>query len=87
MAFLGLDPRFVSLRLCLLRLCPPELSVVLQAKWRSAQARAKNLLAVLAPQWPPKQPRAWVQANARWAQTPAVLASDYVYVPQSVRCL
>ena len=35
-AFRGLDPRFASLRLCLLRLCPPELSVILQAKWRRA---------------------------------------------------
>ena len=35
----------------------------------------------------PKQPTAWVQANARQAQTPAVLASDYVCVPQSVRSL
>ena len=36
-AFWGLDPRFVSLRLCLLRVCPPELSVILQAKWRRAR--------------------------------------------------
>ena len=35
----------------------------------------------------PEQPRAWVQANARRAQTPAVLALDYVCVPQAVRSL
>ena len=51
------------------------------------QAQAKNLLAGLAPRWPPcsEQPRAWVQANARRTQTLAVLASDYVCVPQAVR--
>ena len=52
-----------------------------------AQAQAKNLLAGLAPRWPPEQPIAWVQANARRAQPPAVLASDYVCVPQSVQSL
>ena len=51
------------------------------------QAWAKNLLAGLAPRWPPDQPRAWVQANACRAQTTVVLASDYVCVPQSVRSL
>ena len=69
-------------------LCLLEFSGVLYAKcWSTQWAWAKNLLAGLAPRWPPKQPSAWVQANARRAQTPAVLASDYVYVPQSVRCL
>ena len=51
-----------------------------------AQARAKNLLAGLAHRWPPEQPRAWVWANTRQAQTHAVLASDYVCVPQTVLC-
>ena len=56
-------------------------------KMARTQAWAKNLLAGLAPRWPPDQPRAWVQANARRAQTTAMLASDYVCVPQSVRSL
>ena len=51
------------------------------------QAWAKILLAGLAPRWPPDQPSAWVQANARQAQTTVVLASDYVCVPQSDRSL
>ena len=80
-AFWGLDPCFVSLRLCLLGLCPPEFSVVGKMAARP-KARAKNLLAGLAPRWPLEQPRAWVQANARQAQTPAG-----VCVPQSVRSL
>ena len=51
------------------------------------QAWAKNLLAGLAPRWPPDQPRAWVQANACRAQTTGALASEYVCVPQSVLSL
>ena len=35
----------------------------------------------------PHQPRAWMQANAHRAQTTAVLALDYVCIPQSVRSL
>ena len=53
------------------------------------QARAKKPPGWVGTPMPPlpEQPRAWVQANARRAQTPAVLALDDVCVPQSVRSL
>ena len=56
-AFWGLDPRFVSLRLCLIQICPPELSVVLQAKWwRVRRPRQKTSWLGLHPNGPPNSP-------------------------------
>ena len=70
----GLDPRFVSLRLCLLAVSALLSTLGPVGKMAArAPARAIKPSGWVGTPMAPEQPRAWVQANARRAQTPAVL--------------